>query len=476
MPVNTTHREYAKALPCWQMMNDVCNGEQAVKDKRQLYLPMPNPNDTSSENKERYKQYLQRAVFLEVTKDTLDKYTGQAFATDPVLTVDDELNYLKYDADGNGVTIYQVAQQMFIAQMQYGRCGLLVEFSQSLPDLSQQDVEQFDLTAKIKLYDAFSIVNWQVSNNQLTMLVLKETVEKINDKDPFVSEQKEQYRHLFLDDNGKCAVQVWQEIDRKWQVVGDVLYPTDNKGNELNFIPFVVVGSDTNSWAVQSVPLESLARLNLAHYRNSADYEDSVFRCGQAQPVLTGVSNDRLRYFEEKGIFIGSATALMLEAGGNFQFVQASANSLASEAMEKKYTNMLHLGAKLVEPSSANKTATQASQDSSVQNSVASMCIVNLNEAMQRALQMIYRLYNKPFVNVLFKAKQEFSSPIADSGVLQTLSTLVQAGFAPKSVIYDYLRSHNLINAELSDDDIAGMIESDLPLGYIDDTKASNTT
>lgn len=476
MPVNTAHREYAQLLTCWQMMNDVCNGEQAVKEKGQLYLPMPNPNDTSSENKERYKQYLQRAVFLEVTKDTLDKYTGQAFATDPVLTVDNELDYLKYNADGSGVTIYQIAQQMFISQMQYGRCGILVEFSQSDPELSQQVVEQLDLTAKIKLYDAFSIVNWRTSNNQLSMLVLKEIVEQISDKDPFVSEQKEQYRHLYLDDNGKCAVEVWQEIDRKWRVAGDVLYPTDNNGNQLDFIPFVVVGSDTNSWAIQSIPLESLARLNLAHYRNSADYEDSVFRCGQAQPVLTGVSNDRLRYFEQKGVFIGSATALMLEQGGSFQFVQASANSLASEAMDKKYTNMLHLGAKLVEPSSANKTATQASQDNSVQNSVASMCIVNLNEAMQRALQIIYRLYNKPFENVLFKTKQEFDNPIADSSTLQTLSALVQAGFAPKSVIYDYLRSHNLINAELSDDDIAGMIEGDLPLGYINDTQTSHTT
>lgn len=46
---------------------------------------------------------------------------------------------------------------------------------------------------------------------------------------------------------------------------------------------------------------------------------------------------------------------------------------------------------------------------------------------------------------------------------MTSLMALVQGGLAPKTVIYNYLRKHNLINGELSDDDLQGMIEADSP-------------
>lgn len=457
MPVNTLHPQYKQVLPRWQMMRDVCDGEKAIKAGRERYLPKPNKEDNSIANHERYNEYLDRAVFLEVTKDTLDKYTGQAFGTDPALTVDSAFDYLKTNADGSDISIYQIAQKCFIDQMKYGRCGLLVEYGKASDGLSIKDQEMLDISPKIKFYDAFSIINWQMTDKKLSLLVLAEQAERISPTDRFETEYVEQWRCFYLDE-GYCFYEVWQNHG-SWQIVDDG-YLTGASG-KLDYIPFVVIGSDTNDWSEQSIPLESLARLNIAHYRNSADYEDSVFRCGQVQPVIKGITTARLQKLEQQGVSLGSATALLLEVGSDFSYVQAGANTLASDAMDKKYINMQHMGAKLIEPTGVNKTATQTTHESNTQNSVASMCVANLNEGVQKAIGFMHHMANRPYDGVTFKVKQEFVSLTADPQTMTTLSTLVQAGLAPRTVMFDYLRSHNLLNSELTDDDIIGMIDSE---------------
>ncbi|WFT65193.1 hypothetical protein MTT06_18955 [Acinetobacter baumannii] len=46
--VTFQHAEYVKNLPYWQKLDDVCEGEDAVKAKGEKYLPMPNAHDKRS--------------------------------------------------------------------------------------------------------------------------------------------------------------------------------------------------------------------------------------------------------------------------------------------------------------------------------------------------------------------------------------------------------------------------------------------
>lgn len=464
MPIDTRHKEYQAIQKRWIRMCDVCEGEDAIKQKETVYLPKPNPHDKSQENNLRYQEYLDRAVFVEVTKDTLDKYAGQAFSDDPILNVAEDLEYLKQNATGKGTTIYQIAQKCFIDLLRYGRAGVLVDYpdTSAFEDVSREVIEKHALRPNLVFYDAFSIINWRIKDNQLIMLVLAEEVESDGDDD-FTTKSVKQYRYLGLDDIG-FFIEIWQETKNGVEQIGDRRYPTLHGDKPLQNIPFVIMGSDSNDFEAQSIPLESLAKVNLAHYRNSADYEDSVFRCGQIQGVLSGVSLERLRYFEDKDIKLGSATALMLEPNSTFHYAQANPNSMVYEAMQDKYAFMKQLGAKLVETTNSNKTATQSAQEHSTQNSIASKCIANLNEAFNLALVYVYQYANLPYdESVLFKAKQEFTTPTADPAMMTALMGYVQSGLAPKSVVFNYLRKHNLINAELSDDDLIGMIDADGP-------------
>lgn len=477
MPINTTHPQYDALAPRWQRMTDVCNGEDAIKAAGERYLPMPNKDIRTDEALARYANYKDRAVFVEVTKDTLDKYTGQAFKDDPVLNVDKQLDYMKRDANGAGLSIYQVAQKCFEAQLERGRFGLFGDYPATNDEVSQADVERNALRPTINFYAPESIINWRTTviggQTVTNMVVLHETVYETDPDDIFSSEQVEQWRYLGLDETGyfvevRRKAATGQQGDNDGFVIHQKrVYPTKSGNAKFDRIPFVIGGSDSNDWCEQNIPLESLAKMNLAHYRNSADYEQSAFICGQVQPWMSGVSEQRMQALEKKNIRIGSGALIMLEENGKFGFAQAEPNGLAGEAMEKKYLIMQALGAKLSEAqtsgSNSTKTATQSDHETETQNSTASMAVSCLNEALNDALLLCYEYLGIPVtgtVDYLFKVKQDFVNHKADSTVMQSIGSWVMGGLAPKDMAYDYMRKYNLIDPELSNEEVAELIDS----------------
>lgn len=476
MPINTRHPEYEQQYPRWVRMDHVCDGEDAVKKAGEAYLPMPNKDLGTKAVKARYENLKDRAVFVEVTKDTLDKYTGQAFKDDPILNVDERMQYMKRDANGSGVSIYQLGQKAFESQLKHGRCGLLVDYPSTGGEISLADAERKAIRPTISFYGAKSIINWRTTTEggrvKLSMLVLEETVNEVDLDDEFVTKQVKQWRRLGLDEVG-YFVEIWREDesvqdgDAKFTMFGDRIYPKKHNGDHWDRILFIPIGSDTNDWCIQGIPLESLAKVNLAHYRNSAAYEDSVHYCGQIQPWMSGVDKARLEHYEKQDIRIGSGTLLMLGDNGSFGYAQAEPNILAGEAMDKKYVLMMELGAKLSESQGTQKTATQSDHEAGSQNSIASMCIANLNEAMHDALMLAYEYigieHKCTAGEFLFKAKQDFVAPKPDPAMIQSIAGLVQTRLAPRTLLYGYLRRYNLLDPEFTDDDIEGAIDSEQP-------------
>src|SRR5262245_41231417 len=101
-----TRNEINILLPQYIMIRDAIDGEMAIKgmvglgsifptagqstfscsidlSRSKRYLPMPNAEDQSKQNQERYKAYVQRAVYYNVISRTLDGMSGQIFLRDP---------------------------------------------------------------------------------------------------------------------------------------------------------------------------------------------------------------------------------------------------------------------------------------------------------------------------------------------------------------------------------------------------------
>ena len=97
---------YSDNIERWEVMNAVCDGARAVKKLGLALLPFKIDCD---DNRNRYKDYLNRAVFYPVTKDTLQNHVGLAFSEDPDFDPDG-MDFLKDNADGAGTSIYCVRE------------------------------------------------------------------------------------------------------------------------------------------------------------------------------------------------------------------------------------------------------------------------------------------------------------------------------------------------------------------------------
>lgn len=399
-------------------MRDVTSGSRAVKSKRNLYLPVTYNCDESAENKLRYDAYLMRAVFYPVTKDTMLNHVGLAFAEEPKFD-EGGLPFLKYDADGANTSIYQLNQRALKDLLRYGRGGFFVDYPQTDGGATKADIER-GIRPAIVYYDAFQIINWRVDSygakKKLSLVVLHEKSEVKDPSDEFSVLQANIYRVLRLDENGEYCIQIYSDESGQ-MLASEPIYPISN-GKRWDEIPFIFLGAQSNDPNIDSIPLESLAEVNLAHYQNSAEYESSVFICGQVQPVINELSEEWRDHIEETGIKLGSGVPLLLPQGSTFQYVQAAPNPLCKEAMDGKFSYMQALGAKVLDKSIANKTATQVDSENMTQHSVLSLCVANLNEANEYALNWCAKYQGTDDVPT-FSIKQDFAVGEIDNELLK---------------------------------------------------------
>lgn len=448
MPVNSTHPDYQKALKAWQMCDDFIAGTRAVKAKGEQYLPRPNPDDKTQEAQLRYKNYLARAVFYEYSSKTVNQYLGLAFKQDPTLELDERLQGMIGNADGIGTSLYHLAQKGLKALLTNGRFGVWVDYP--IVQDPQKTTQATEQQPKLIFYPAQSIINWQDN-----LIVLQESVQEKTD-DPFVQETITQWRVLGLDDKG-YYVEVWRaNANGGYQPIKERSYPINGKGKHWQVIPFQIFGSQYNTWQIQQIPIEPLVHIEQGIYCNSADAENSRFLCGQIQPFMN-VDSQTADHYKDKTVRLGSETVIMLGEHGSFGFAQASPNTMATEGIHEKRQIISELGFQLGQ-GVGTKTATQADNEAQAQHSQASLCVANLNEGFLTLLGWCnqYMGINK---EPKFIIRQQFNQSAIDVNVLNTLSALVDGGKLPRTAIYDKAREYGLINSEITNDELDGMID-----------------
>ena len=454
--VTFQHGDYAENYDAWETVEDACAGESEVKGKGVKYLPQPNPTDKSTANIERYKQYKARAVYYNVTRRTLQSLTGACFSQAPTLVAPPLLAYVNTDIDGQGLSIYQQSQVAVSEVLQKGRVGIIVDYPQTTAQATLADMQSGRIRSTVALYEAEDIINWRTekvgANHVLSLVVLKECAQQVTE-DGFGTQEVDQYRVLRLVKN-VYIIELYQFNDKTqtWDMIAQNI-PLNSSGMAWTQIPFTFIGSASNSSACDPAPLYDLATLNLAHYRNSADYEDSVYMTGQPQAWISGLSNEWRDWLQEQGVYIGARAAMLLPENGNFGIAQAAPNTLAKEAMDAKEKQMLAIGARLITPGSAVKTATEAQAENESEHSVVSLIAANVSEAYTLALEWMgeWMGVSGQMEYTIHVEAAKFS---VDGVMLGALVSANQAGKLPDSDLFRILRKMDVIDAEKSDEQI----------------------
>lgn len=383
LPVHTKLRK------SWRLIRDVLEGEAAVKAAKRVYLPMPNPEDDSSENVERYKAYVERAAFMPFTFRTQQGLVGQVFFRDPVVKIPATMPFLENNINGNGLSLTQQARRVVLEVTGLGRHGLLADYPNVEGPASQADLNSGRVRPTVVQWQAEDIINWRTKVvggvHVLTLVVLSE--QWCCKDDGFKQDFKPQYRVLRLEDGVGYTVEIWREQEEGNEIVVHEKYtPKMGNGKPWDHIPFYFIGSENNDPDPDKPPLEDLARLNIAHYRNSADYEESVFMVGQPTPWIAGVNESWVRDVLKGTIYLGSRGLVPLPMGGQAGLLQATANTLAFGAMEHKEKQAVSLGAKLIENQQVQRTATEVSSEAVVENSVLATIAHNVSDAYVKVL------------------------------------------------------------------------------------------
>lgn len=423
--VQFTRQEVSQMLPKWRLIRDCLAGQEAIKNATTDYLPKPNPTDDSIENAARYKQYVERAVFYNVTQRTHGGLVGQVFRRNPVLECPTEIQTLVDNIDGGGVTLDQQAKKALGEVLGYGRCGLFVDFPSVNGAATLADMKAGRIRPTITLYEPWSIVNWRIrqvgAKKLLSLVVLVE--DYTAEDDGFELKMQKQWRVLSLGADGIYRVDLWRGDTASGTVV-TTSYPKDASGQQMTEIPFVFVGAVNNDPALDLPPMYDMAVLNVAHYRNSADYEEACYIVGQPTPYFSGLSKDWVEdVFKKKPIQLGSRAAIPLPEAGKAGLLQATENSMPKEAMELKEKQMISLGAKLVEQSTVQRTATEARQEEASESSILSSCANNVSAAYTQALTYCWQYLSSTATKILYKLNTEFELSKLGAAEIQQVVT-----------------------------------------------------
>ncbi|WP_151796546.1 DUF4055 domain-containing protein [Acinetobacter soli] len=443
MTVTTRHPDYDENIELWIKLDDVCKGQKAIKAKAKTYLPVP--ETFGDGDTDRYKDYLGRAVFYGVTGRTLNSYIGSAFNKLPEFKRPEALEYMERNADGAGRSIFQCSQRMLRLVMKHYRCAVYVDYPNVAPSRNREEDKRKNAFPMIHTLNAKSVIDWDyiIVGNQKKLSFVK-ILEMVSTRGPdgFTRQSKEQYRVLRLEGvetgNYFYTVQIYTSDDDGNWAEGIKYTPTDYHGANWSYIPFSFCGAVDNSDDIDNAPLLELADLNLAHYRNSADVEESGFIVGQPTVCLPDVSHEQYEIIKKDKLSIGSRNGFPTKV----EIVQAEDNNLAKQLMTDKWEQMKEMGARLIEVGSANKTATQSDNEDSIQHSVVSLAVSNISEVLTMALRWCakFALPNHELgpEELSYVISQDFNKPKFSEERAKRLYEACVGDYLPWAVWYKY--------------------------------------
>lgn len=455
MAIDFQDSTYRENIDSWRFIDNVCDGKDIEK-----YLRYLNPQDESDENRGRNVTYRKNAIFAAVAGYTLQGLTGTVFRKIPTLTVPKSLDYLKFNADGAGQSIYQQSQKAVSEALKKDRGGLVVAYPKTEGEVSRADMASGKVFATIHRVSAEQILSARLVSDgaemKLGLVVIKESVTEVAD-DGYTQTDVDQIRELFLEKTETgfvYGVRLWQkEKGGAWATI-ETEYPRDGAGKHWDVIPFTFFGSVDNSIFAAQPPMLSLARVNIGHYQNSADYEDSVWYAGQAQPWMSGVTQEHLDLMKDNNMYAGSRNVLGVPSGETFGYAIAPPNPLVRQAMIDKMEIMIGLGARFITPGSANKTATQAEGEQEVQHSILSLVASNISEAYTQCLKWVARFMAIVDQNLDYALNQDFVAPNAEAQDIQAMVMAWQAGALPQTDLFNWFKRIGRIDPEKTTEQI----------------------
>jgi hypothetical protein len=472
MGVKSEHPEYTAMKDLWEHCAIAASGHKAVQDAGTAILPKL-ADQTSTE----YEAYKKRSTFFNATRRTIQGLSGMIFRKEATVVVPDSVKEMLNDIDMSGSSLHVLSQRTVDEALRLGRAGLFLDYpTVDTTNATMADAKRFGYRPMIKLYDAYSIINWKtavvISAAVLSMVVLTEV--KAKAKDEFQDDYVTQYRVLDLEkypttsgDAYRYRVRVFEVQKNEQGIEEDVVvdgphYPTMN-GKVMDFIPFQFIGPHSTSWEVCEPPLIDLVEVNLSHFRVNADYEHGCHFTGLPTPVISGYTREN----PNDQFYIGSMSAWVFpnsQAKASYLEFTGQGLSALRTNLEDKKKEMAVLGARMLEaePSAQQSANTAAIHRGGEQSMLASIA-ETVSCAMERMLKWFCDYANAASDEVKYKLNKDFFPMPMDSLTLTAIIAAWQNGAIDFDTMIDNLKSGEIVDQDDSAEDIQKRIKANPP-------------
>ena len=459
MAVDTPHGEYLEFAGKWAKARDAAAGEEAVKARRDEYLPM-----LKGQNKDDYAAYLKRTLYFNATARTVDGLSGMIFRRAPVITRPPEMDGFVADVTFEGISLAGFAEHVVQEVLVTGRGGVIVDFPRATDaDITLTQAGRMGRRPFLRFYRAEDILNWRVGSiDNRTVLVqvrLFERVEQTMAGDgEFDSVLVDQIRVLDLVDGQYRQRLFRQDEDKSWVPHGDVILP-EQAGVPMDFIPFRFIGPRDTAARVTKPPLLDLVNVNLSHYRSAADLEHGAHFVGLPTPYVFGTA--------EAPATIGP-TVVWHSAETDVQvgMLEFNGGGLATleHLLDRKEQQMAVLGARMLFP---EKKAAEAAETASMHRQGENSALAALALAVTRALSeamTIARDWIGATGDTGIGLNTDYLPTPMSPQMLVALIQAVQSGHISRRTFFANLQRGEIIAADAAFEDERVQIETELPV------------
>lgn len=436
MAVETYHPLYLKRSRQWEILRDCIEGEDAIKQKGEMYLPRASGSDDNQ-----YRAYKMRARWINYTSRTLDGLHGLIFRRNPITECSDELKStgILNNIDRKGTNLYQFLSDSVYDAMITSFGGFMVDMPQADKNMNMYDAEQLGIRPYLRYYNAESIINWRygIVNGveKLVQVVLKE-VKDIPSENEFAHNEKTSFRVLDIH-NGYYRQRVF-DVSENGEVFVEI--PVTVNNSRLTEIPFIMLPSTEP----EKPMLLDLAYCNIGHYQKSADYENGV----HLTTIPTGYVTGHKAIPDENGnpeaIHLGHDAFLQFEEPeakvGTLVFSGVGLTH-SENALLQSMSDMRTLGSRLVIPEKGiTESADSAKIHRAGENAMLATFAKNVSSKITEAVRIIEKWLGLEPTAVV-ELCTDYDTMAFDPNQLNSLANLSEAGKMPLPYVFWNIRN-----------------------------------
>lgn len=433
------HPDVVYANEDWQLLRDTYEGERAVKNESQLYLPKASGMDD-----DQYELYLENATYYNMTARTVGALVGSLFQRNPVISdlpakLKSGVKHITKDNESLRAFSMRVAKEV----IHMGRFGVLVEHSPN------------GIGAPYLVgYVTESILDWTVEagedgRNRLTEVVLME-VDEIDRNQQLARTFIPLYRVLRLID-GVYEQHIYRSDDKGsipniYEEASEVIRPV-NRGAPIDHIPFQFFGAESNLPKYERSPIIDIARLNISHYRSYAHLEHGRYYTGLPVFYVSKNSNQ-----SDGEYTIGPSTVWEVAQGEKAGLLEFNGNGLKflENALSSKEAQAASLGGRLigVDTRSVSESDNQVAMKNRNEQALLLAISLVLDEGFTNVLQW-WAAWQDIAKSVVEKIEIEFSKEFllkeTSAREFRAVHSMYMDGLIPIEVVYDYLHRAEVI-------------------------------